>query len=117
MAQEKPPYALNITLEGTRTEHLSKVLARLNELCGEHDRAGESKTKVVIESWHEDDLIAIREQIELFMRQHKLILRSECYIKAPTVRPEPAKTPMDEVLDMPDTPGRRAAEFIMDRTR
>lgn len=116
MPQEKPPYALNISLEGTRTEHLSRVLSRLNELCGEHDRAGESKTKVVIESWDEEELNIIRRQIELYMRQNKIILKSECYIKAPTVRPEPEKTPMEEELERLESAGRRmgadSVEFV-----
>lgn len=114
---EKPPYKLSIDLESYRPEAINAALERLNELCSEHDQVGKTKAKVAIESYQEDALIAIREQIEAYLRVNKVVIEGKVTLESPVVRPQPEKTPMDEMLDMPDTPGRRAAEFIMDRTR
>ena len=95
---EKPPYSLSISLESYRPEAINAALERLNELCSEYDQAGKVKAKVTIESYQEDALLAIREQIETYLRVKKVILEGKVTLESPVVRPE-TKTPMDDMLE------------------
>lgn len=104
---DKPPFKLSIDLESYRPEAINAALDRLNDLCSEHDQTGKVKAKVVIESNSEDALLAIREQIETYLRVKKVVLEGKVTLESPVVRPQPEKTPMEEALDRLDGAGRR----------
>lgn len=101
---DKPPYKLTIKLNGTRPDALNAAVRRLDELCGDHDQVADLKTAVTIESWKEDDLIAIRDGIESFLDSKRLIIGGEVTLTSPVVRKrtpivaEPPPTPMEEYL-------------------
>jgi hypothetical protein len=102
-----------IDLETYRADALKDTLDRLRELIEEHDQtSGELKTKLTIESWQEDALLAIRDQIEIYLRQHKTQITGEATIRGPLVRPKADRTPMEALLDT--SLARRAdrVEFI-----
>jgi hypothetical protein len=107
MATDKPPYRLTIDLETWHPDALKDTLDRLRELTDEHDQtSGELKTKLTIESWQEDALVAIRNQIESYLRHNKLLITGDATIKGPLVRPKPEPTPMEALLNT--DLGRRA---------
>lgn len=96
---EKPPYSLSISLESYRPEAINAALERLNELCSEYDQTGKVKARVAIESYQEDALLAIREQIEAYLRVKRVVIEGKVTLESPVVRPELAKTPMDDMLE------------------
>jgi hypothetical protein len=99
MPTEKPPYSLVIDLKTYHPDALKDTLDRLRELCDEQEQStGELKTKLTIESWQEDALIAIRNQIESYLRHNKLLISGEATVKGPLVRPRPEPTPMEQAL-------------------
>lgn len=113
MAQDKPPYKLTIDLETYTADALKDTLDRLHELTEEHDQSsGELKTKLTIESWQEEALLAIRDQIEMYLRQHKLLISGEATIKGPLVRPKPEKTPMEALLSTDLARRAERVEFV-----
>lgn len=113
MPQEKPPYKLSIDLESFRPEAINDALDRLNDLCSEHDQTGKVKAKVAIESHHEDALLAIREQIETYLRANKIIIEGKVTMESPVVRPQPEKTPMEEALERAaHRMGAESVEFV-----
>jgi len=100
MPQDKPPFKLTINLESYRPDALNSAVERLRELCEEHDQTtGEMKTKIILESWKEEPLLAIRAQIETYLRHHKLLLDGKATIESPIVRPRPELTPMEEAIE------------------
>jgi len=110
---ERPPYKLTIDLETYRPDALKDTLDRLRELTEEHNQTGgELKTKLTIESWQEDALLAIRDQIETYLRQHKLLITGEVAMKGPLVRPKSEKTPMETLLDTSLARRAERVEFI-----
>lgn len=68
-------------------------------MCSEHNQTGKVKAKVAIESYQEDALLVIREQIETYLRVKKVVLEGKVTLESPVVRPEPNRTPMDEILE------------------
>jgi hypothetical protein len=97
---DKPPYKLTIDLETYHPDALKDTLDRLRELCEEHEQSGgELKTKLTIESHQEEALTAIRDQIEVYLRQHKLLITGDATIRGPLVRPKAEPTPMERMLD------------------
>lgn len=114
MPNEKPPYKLSIDLESFRPEAINEALERLNALCSEHDQTGKVKAKVVIESHQEDALLAIREQIETYLRARKIIIEGKVTMESPVVRPQPEKTPMEEALErLRPEPGSGIDEVVL----
>ena len=98
---DKPPYKLTIKLNGTRPDALNAAVRRLDDLCSEYDQVADLKTAITIESWKEDDLLAIREGIEAFLDAKRLIIGGEVTLTSPVVRkrtPVAVPTPMDELL-------------------
>ena len=89
MATEKPWYKLEVTLEAARVETLMRALERLNELSSEHSQPGELKTKVVMESFEEGTLTAIRDLFELWLRHNRVGIDGTVTMRAPLVRHKP----------------------------
>lgn len=91
MATDKPPFKLTIKLEGTRPDAIQATLNRLQTLCGEHDQVGELKASATIESWDEEALLAIRNQIESHIRANRWVIDGKTTFDSPLVRPKKAE--------------------------
>jgi hypothetical protein len=99
MATDKPPFKLTITLESYRPDALNQAIEHLNELCNQYDQTGELKAKATIESWKEDPLLAIRAEIEQYLRLKKLIIEGKVTLESPVVRPPITLTPMEKAIE------------------
>lgn len=107
---DKPPFKLSITLETNRPDAMKASIDHLNTLCNEHDQRSDVKTKVVIESWDEVSLLAIRAGIEAYIRQHRWVIDGKVTMDSPLIRMESQVPPMVELFNAPmgsDGPPRR----------
>lgn len=104
---DKPPYKLTIKLEAARIDVLHKALQYLSHQCDEHDQTGRLTTKVVIESFDEDDVLAIRDNLEAYIKVNRLVLDGAINLESPLVRvvrdPDrgsaPPRTPMEIYIE------------------
>lgn len=108
MAAEKPWYKLTISLDAAKVETLMKALTHLNELTTAQSQPGDLKTRIAMESFHEETLLAIRDDFEAWLRVNRVGIDGKVTLEAPVVRPRPEAepTPMEEYLDrLRPTPG------------
>lgn len=119
MSIAKPIYKMTIDLSTFRTGALKDALDRIRELTSEQEKTaqGEIKIKVAIEGDVLQGLVAIRNQIEIYLRQQKNgLVSGTVKIEEPLIRPAPEPTPMDALFEDEDaTPGERTMKWLVER--
>lgn len=99
MADDKPWYTLEIKLTASKVEKMTAAITKLDEITSEHSTPGMLKFGVKFESFQEEQLQAIREQFEVWLRDQRLGIEGDVVMKSPVVRPRPEKAPMEALFE------------------